>query len=177
MDYFLKDGFVWMYRSMGSFYWQNLENIRRPYAIALANVCHLSATLILATLVTFISVPIVILKELNRRMDQIYRSHRNSPIILSLELEKWREHHDLACSLIENTNSCFGPCLLIYLAFAITSSVRIPSVTIKECYEKGDKIVIARNILGLTFIIIQFFGILYAAQTLKKEVLFGLFKR
>lgn len=161
-----------MYRSMGSFYWQSLEYIRRPYAVALANVCHLSATLVLATLVTFITVPIVILKELKRRSGQIYLIHRNSPIILSLELEKWREHHDLTCSLVENINGCFGPCLLIYLAFAISNSVRIPSSIIKEYHENGDKIVIARNILGLTFIIIQFFAILYAAQTLKKEVFF-----
>lgn len=121
--------------------------------------------------------PVVILKELNRRLDQINRNHRNSPMILSLELEKWREHHDLACSLTDNINSSFGPCLLIYLAFAISSSVRIPSVTIKEYYEKGDKIVTGKNILGLTFIMLQFFAILYAAQTLKKEVIFCLFER
>lgn len=168
-----------MYRSTFSFYWNEINRqtyvkIGQPLAVALANVSYISANLILAALVAFIYASIVILQELKRRMKSIYQKpYHSEQREFSLELENWRKQHDLACSLIEHVNDCFGPCLLIYLIFSISIFVRNPSAAIKELYEvNSDKVVIESNILGFIFVLTHFFVILYPSHVLKREVIY-----
>lgn len=168
-----------MYRSTYSFYWNEINRqtnvkIGQPMAVTLANISYISANLILAALVAFIYVSIIILQELKMRMKSICQKNYHSAQLFSLELENWRKQHDLACSLVEHVNDCFGPCLLIYLIFSVSIFVRNPSATIKEYYEVNSNLeVIESNILGFAFVLAHFFVILYPSHALKHEVIFN----
>lgn len=141
-------------------------------AVALANISYISANVILVALVAFIYVSIIILQELKMRMKSICQKNYHFEELFSLELESWRKQHDLACSLVEHVNDCFGPCLLIYLIFSVSIFVRNPSATIKEYYEVSSNLeVVESNILGLAFVLAHFFVILYPSHVLKHEVI------
>lgn len=164
-----------MYESMKSVYWIGLYkvtgvNIEQPIAIAFANISYISANIILTSIAAFICVPVIIFKELKRRLDAINKNRNNSQMNLSLELENWRRHHDLTCSLIDSINDCFGPCLLIFLIFVTITLVRNPSAIINEYLQLKNSDVIESSFLGLFFVLIHFFVILYPSQMLKKEV-------
>ncbi len=165
-----------MYESTKSVYWSGLYKvtgvyIEQPLAIAFANISYISANIILTSLAAFICVPVIILKELKRRLNAMNKNKNNSLMHLSLELEKWRRHHDLTCSLIDSINDCFGPCLLIFLIFVTITLVRNPSAIINEYLQLKNSDVIESSFLGLFFVSIHFFVILYPAQMLRKEVI------
>lgn len=165
-----------MYESTKSVYWIGLYkvtgvNIEQPLAIAFANLSYISANIILMSLASFICVPIIILKELKRRLNEIIKNKNNSPMHVSLELENWRRHHDLTCSLIDNINDCFGPCLLIFLIYVTITFVRNPSAIINEYLQLKNADLIESSFLGLSFVFVHFFVILYPAQMLRKEVI------
>jgi len=160
-----------MYRSTRQEYWKKLPNISDTLAVFVANLSYISARSVLATLVVFISIPIFILKELKTQMKIIRRhQNRNSPPILSLHLDNWRKHHDIACSSVDDINFCFGPCLLIYLIFASNVFVRYPCWCIIQYQWGAENDLIGSYILQVAVVLINFLVILYPAQKLKSEV-------
>ena len=141
-----QDASVFAYLSRQSIYWKNLY-VRDKLAIVFGNLSYFSASLVLTTLVTFISVSIFVLKELRGRMNFIYKNQsKMNPLQLSLELEKWRQHHQLACSFIDNINVCFGPCLLVNLIYAISVLIIQSSVgVVKYEFGKGMDVISTVN--------------------------------
>lgn len=175
-----------MYRSRNSSYWGEIYapnywtrlNFPRPLAKAFGNLSYVSSSSILTTLVSFISISIFVLKELRRRMHFI-RKNKNemNTLQFTLELEKWRRHHQLACSLIDDINFCFGPCLLlVYLIF--TSSVFVINssiVVVKFENGNGGNSIVASYILEMVAVFIIFFVIIYPSQILKTELIIYLY--
>lgn len=161
-----------MYRSTRQVYWKYLFYVPRPLAIALGNLSYISASLVLTTLVAFISIAMVVLRELKRRMDFIYQNHNKiNPTQLSLALENWRKHYELTCSLVDSINSCFGPCLLTFLMFACNVFIRYSGMAIIK-YEKGNSAeTIISYILEVVVVLIHFFVIVYPSQIVKIEVI------
>lgn len=160
-----------MYRSTRQEYWKKLPYISEMFSLLIANLSYISTRSILATLVVLISVPIFIFKELEKRMKTIsHNQNRNSALILAIQLEKWRKHHDLACSAVDDINFCFGPCLLIYLIFASNVFVRYPCWCIIQYQWGAESDLIGSYILQVVVVLINFLVILYPAQKLKTEV-------
>ena len=163
-----------MYRSINQTYWTKIPNFPYPLAVTLGNLSYMSASSVLfATMLAFLFVPIVLLKELKRRMNTIisHDSHHSSPMKLSVELENWRRHHDLVCCLADNINQCFGPCLLTFLLYAGNVFIEYTSGTVLAYSTMKSGKTFASQILKVVIVLVDLFVILYPAQTLKDEVI------
>jgi len=170
---FPKDASVWMYRSIKQTYWSDIPNIPHPLAITLGNLSYMSAGSVFATMLAFIFIPIILLKELKRRMNTIliHNTNQISSNKLSTELENWRKHHDLVCCLADDINQCFGPCLLIFLLYANIVFIEYTSGAVLEYPTMKTGKTFASQILKVVIVLVDLFVILYPAQTLKDEVI------
>lgn len=158
-----------MYQSWYLTYYRDLPNISKPVAVGLGNVSHVAATSIQGTLYVFICASTLIFRELRERMSFIRRNNRKSCAEFYLELERWRQYHDLACSFVGKINRCFGPCLLITVIYSYAAIVKYSLQFVNhKASATGEDI---RGLVNLAIAFMRLFMLLYASQTLELEVI------
>ena len=161
-----------MYRSTRSSYWRDLPNIPNPMSIALGNLCYIAASSIQTTLYVFISASILVFQELRKRMNEICcKIPVDETAFLSTVLDRWRHHHDLACSLVEKINRCFGCCLLFTIISSNMTFVKYTCQAINGYQSPDVKPDSIRSyILQVVVVFFRLIVILWVSQKLKFEV-------
>ncbi len=81
-------------------------------AIPLGNFFHLIAILIQSLFFVFVAIATQLFVTLTKRVRVLTECNCAEPRFCK-ELEKWRRHHRLVCSLVHHINTCFGAVLMV----------------------------------------------------------------